>query len=85
MTAAFDEKLDGWEEFQYGPKLKGACDEIVLDFERRFHVEEEIKQEGDKEAIKTLNEAADEAMRTIDGPLKQLIDEFEAYEKDISL
>lgn len=85
MVAAFDEKLNAWQQFKYGPRLKESCDDVIHEFERRFRVEEEeIKQEGDKEATKMLKEAAYEALSTIEGPLKQLIDEFEAYEKGVS-
>ena len=81
MTAAFEEKLSGWDTHKYSKKLREARDEVIAEFEHRFKVETEIKQEGDKEAIKTLKQAASNAMRDIEGPLKKHIDEFEAYEK----
>lgn len=85
MTAALDEKLNAWKELKYAKKLNEAREEIIKEFDRRFQVDKEIKQEGDKEAVKKLKDAADEAMQTIDGELRTYIDEFEAYEKGLPL
>ena len=82
---AFDKKLTEWEEQRCTPRLKKACDEVLQQFEQRFVVEEEIKQEGDKEAMAKLKEAAEAALDIIDGPLKKHITDFEDYEWESKL
>ena len=67
------------------PKVKKGCDKVVEDFDRRYTVEEEIKREGDVEAVEKLMEAAYEALRTIDGPLRDHIKRFVDYEKGIDV
>lgn len=78
----FNQKVTRWGQKECLPELKNGCNSVVQEFERRFAVEqEEIKQEGDKEAIAALKQAAESALCAIDGDLKMHIEKFEEYEK----
>ena len=81
MCIAFEKQLVAWEQEKCVPKLKKGCDQVIVEFERRFAVEEEIKQEGDQEAIEKLKDAAYSALSIIEGPMRENIKRFEEYEK----
>lgn len=80
-SGAFESTLEEWMKNQYSAILEGAYEHIVADFDRRFDVPDEVKDDEDIEAIEKLKEAAENALQIVEGPLRDHLNKFEIYEK----
>lgn len=80
--SAFEETVTEWNKNQCTPKLADAYNYIMKDFDTRFAVCEEVQIEEDEEAIARLKDAADEALKMVEGPLLGHLEACEAYEKN---
>ena len=81
MKTEFEKTLSKWANDQCLPVLRKGNENIFAEFDRRFTVEDEIKQEEDEEAIEQLKNAAELALLKIEEELKPEVEAFEAYEK----
>jgi hypothetical protein len=84
VNKAFEGVMEQWEKVYYAPELASAYKRVLADFDRRFTVPEEVKEERDEEAIEALKNAANEALKIIKGPMKEHLDKCEGYENGLN-
>ena len=84
VNKAFEGIMEQWEKVYYAPELTNAYKRVLRDFDRRFTVPEEVKEERDEKAIETLKEAAYQALEIIEGPMKEHLDKCDEYEKGLN-
>jgi hypothetical protein len=84
VNKAFEGIMEQWEKVYYAPELASAYKRVLADFDRRFRVPEEVKDELDEEAIEALKEAANEALKIIEGPMKEHLDKCDGYEQGLN-
>lgn len=76
----FEKKLNGWIRSGYGKDLASAGDKVLEYFDGHFATDEKELEPMNTEAAEIMKQAVEDAFKTINGEMKQLVNNWESYE-----